>query len=126
MADPEREIEHRRRSIPAGLALLLAVAARCAGTAGGSSGASLRVAGQIAFETYRSPVCGDAGPSPLGRCSRESCTGDMRGRGDTAIQSMTPIEPAGLLVITENEVLHPVRQRIRLHRVDTGAEAASL
>ena len=30
----------------------------------------------------------------------------MRGRGDTAIQSMTPIEPAGLLAITENEVLH--------------------
>ena len=45
-------------------------------------------------------------PEPLGRCSREAYTGDLRGSGDTAFVSMTPVDPPGLTVIAENEVLH--------------------
>ena len=88
----------------AGFALLIAAA--CGGTAVGSSDGPLLVEGSIAFEVYESPVCGDAGPSPLGRCSRETYTGGLQGRGDTAVHSMTPVEPEGLVSITENEVLH--------------------
>jgi hypothetical protein len=87
------------------VAVLLAAGALGCGGMGGPADGALRVAGSIAFEVYESPVCGDAGPSPVGRCSRETYTGDLRGSGDTAVLSLTPVDPPGLVVIAENEVL---------------------
>jgi hypothetical protein len=78
----------------------------CFATAGGGSDdGTWRPAGRIEFEVYEAPVCGDAGASPLGSCSRERYTGGLEGSGDTAVQSMEPVPPAGVFSITENELL---------------------
>ena len=78
----------------------------CSTSGGTSSDGSVRVEGHIAFEVYEAPVCGDAGSSALGRCSRETYTGSIEGDGDTAVTSMNPVEPDGVVSITENEVIH--------------------
>jgi hypothetical protein len=54
---------------------------------------------------YDAAVCGDAGPSPAGRCSRATYTGGLNGSGDTAIQRFEPVAPDGMFYVTENEVL---------------------
>ena len=85
--------------------LLLSGLVSCSAAVGGSGDGAWRAVGRIAFEVYEAPVCGDAGPSPLGRCSRETYTGGLEGDGDTAVQSMEPVPPDGVFTITENELL---------------------
>jgi hypothetical protein len=65
----------------------------------------IRASGSIRFEVYDGAVCGDAGPSPVGRCSRATYTGGLNGNGDTAIQRLEAVAPDGMFFVTENEVL---------------------
>jgi hypothetical protein len=74
------------------------------GTVAGEDGI-LRASGNIRFEIYQDSVCGRAGPSPVGRCSRSSYTGGLHGDGDTAIQRLEPLTPDGMYFVSENEVL---------------------
>jgi hypothetical protein len=68
-------------------------------------GSVVRTSGSIRFEVYEGAMCGDAGPSPVGRCSHENYTGGLSGSGDTAIQRLEPVAPDGMFFVTENEVL---------------------
>ncbi len=88
------------------LGLIAASTLACSTDGGGASGDSVRIEGHVAFEVYEAPVCGDAGVSLLGRCSRETYTGSIEGDGATAVTSMNPVEPAGVFSITENEIIH--------------------
>ena len=94
-----------RRAIQ--LALLLASLSLACSTSGGSSSDdSVRVGGHVVLEAYEAPVCGDAGVSLLGRCSSETFTGTIEGDGDVAVTSNDPVEPEGVVSITEDEVIH--------------------
>jgi hypothetical protein len=68
-------------------------------------GGVIRASGSVRFEVYGGSVCGDAGPSPAGRCSRATYTGGLKGSGDTAIQRFEAVTPDGVFFVTENEVL---------------------
>jgi hypothetical protein len=70
-----------------------------------NDGDVIRVSGSVRFEVYDAAVCGDAGPSPAGRCSRATYTGGLNGSGDTAIQRFEALTPDGMFFVTENEVL---------------------
>ena len=87
-----------------GLAASLTLA--CSTSGGAANGDSLRVEGHVALEAYEGPLCGDAGVSLLGRCSRETYTGSIEGDADVAVTSMNPLEPDGVVSIAENEVIH--------------------
>lgn len=86
--------------------LLGSLTLACSTTGVPSSAGTWRAEGRIVFEVYQAPVCGAAGPSAIGSCSRETYTGALQGHGDTAVQSMSPVEPDGVVSITENEVIH--------------------
>jgi len=79
----------------------------CSATTGSVAidGDLVRASGSVRFEVYDAAVCGDAGPSPAGRCSRATYTGGLGGSGDTSIQRFEPVAPDGMFFVTENEVL---------------------
>jgi hypothetical protein len=79
----------------------------CSATTGAAPGNDdvIRTSGSIRFEVYDGAMCGDAGPSPIGRCSRATYMGGLQGNGDTAIQRLEAVAPDGLFFVTENEVL---------------------
>jgi hypothetical protein len=87
--------------------LVLASLLSCSATTGGVpvNGDVIRTSGSIRFEVYDGAVCGDAGPSPVGRCSRATYTGGLDGKGDTAIQRFEPLAPDGMFFVAETEVL---------------------
>ena len=88
------------------LATAALVALACSTSGGSSGGASVRVDGYVTLEFSEQPVCGDAGVSVLGRCAHETFTGSVEGDGDLAVTSITPVEPDGVVAITEDEVIH--------------------
>lgn len=79
----------------------------CSSATGGMwvNGDVIRTSGSIRFEVYKGALCGDAGPSPVGQCSRETYSGGLRGSGDTAVQRLEAVPPAGMFFVTETEVL---------------------
>lgn len=87
-------------------ALLVSCGLGCTTASPSNDHGAWRPTGRIEFEVYRAAICEDAGPSPIERCSRETYSGGLSGRGATAVQSMEPVEPDGVVTITENEVLH--------------------
>jgi hypothetical protein len=95
-----------RHALPLAPLLALTMLTSACSTSGASSAETVRIEGHVSFEVYEAPICGDAGVSLLGRCSRETYTGAIEGDGDTAVTSMNPVEPAGVFSITENEVIH--------------------
>jgi hypothetical protein len=92
----------------------------------------IRTSGSIRFEVYEGAVCGDAGSSPVGRCSRATYTGGLRGVGHTAIQRLEAVAPDGMFFVTENEVLGLTDGQLRslvnavFHSKSPDGEVASL
>ena len=98
--------EERTTTIATRVAVLVGSLLACSTTMGTSADDSIiRTEGRIHFDVYEGAVCGDAGPSPVGRCSRAIYTGGLDGKGDTAIQRMEPLLPEGMFFVSETEVL---------------------